>query len=483
MADKALTAYALVAPTSDDTVLGEQNGLVKRFAVSDLAAGAALADAGGAGLIGFDASETYAAGTVGSKLGEIISVKDYGAVGDGVTDDTAAIQAAIDTGKNVFRPAGTYKTTGTLTISTSYQRFYGPGVLVPTGAFDAVTFNGGAIGCELDAVMNCAGQTGHAFKVDNAHRIRIKRLILNSGYQVGYMQQANVVTVDWVYAANLRGTYAYKWFGNALLRSDVLVFKFSLVSFATGIFGDGLVWDGNCNSLIVHYFGVVNPGYGLKVVDTSGGGAPLISRIYDLEVDYPRDNGIHIEAGYDHDLIGVYSQGSTAGSGIYVGGTVPADGVRIMGGKATGNARYGIENTPRVRMGNVDLTSGANTLGEILGTSAFTAHRFEVASNAYFDMSGAVGPEFVWDANDYDIFRRSDNRRRFIIGAAEVFGFDGTRADIAVPLRIPSYTVATVPDAATFVRCTIYVSDGASNKRLAVSDGTNWRWPDGAIVS
>jgi hypothetical protein len=43
--------------------------------------------------------------------------------------------------------------------------------------------------------------------------------------------------------------------------------------------------------------------------------------------------------------------------------------------------------------------------------------------------------------------------------------------------------VATLPSAATFTQCLIFVSDGTVNKRLAISDGTNWRFPDGNIVS
>jgi hypothetical protein len=64
--------------------------------------------------------------TVQTKLRESVSVKDFGAVGDGVTDDTAAIQAAINTGFNLTFPSGTYLVNN-LTQSTSFQRFYAYG--------------------------------------------------------------------------------------------------------------------------------------------------------------------------------------------------------------------------------------------------------------------------------------------------------------------------------------------------------------------
>lgn len=51
------------------------------------------------------------------------------------------------------------------------------------------------------------------------------------------------------------------------------------------------------------------------------------------------------------------------------------------------------------------------------------------------------------------------------------------------PIVFPSYTVGTLPDAATYANSGIYVSDGTSNKRFAVSDGVAWRWPDGNIVT
>jgi hypothetical protein len=80
---------------------------------------ASTADAArGAALIGYSSTLAYAAGTVGAKLRDVVSVKDspYGAVGDNVADDTSAFTAALATGKNVHVPPGTYRITSTLNI-------------------------------------------------------------------------------------------------------------------------------------------------------------------------------------------------------------------------------------------------------------------------------------------------------------------------------------------------------------------------------
>jgi hypothetical protein len=77
------------------------------------------------GSVGNDAGDiTYTpAGTgalttdVETKLREFVSVKDFGATGDGVTDDTAAIQTALtSTGKNIVFPRGNYLITSPITF-------------------------------------------------------------------------------------------------------------------------------------------------------------------------------------------------------------------------------------------------------------------------------------------------------------------------------------------------------------------------------
>jgi hypothetical protein len=73
---------------------------------------------------------------VQAKLRESVSVKDFGAVGDGVADDTVAIQNALQSGaQSVYVPLGTYALTSnaSATISTDVT-FYGHGTFSYTGA-------------------------------------------------------------------------------------------------------------------------------------------------------------------------------------------------------------------------------------------------------------------------------------------------------------------------------------------------------------
>lgn len=71
--------------------------------------------------------------------GSSTNVQDFGAIGDGVNDDTAAIQAAITASSgSVYIPAGTYKVSDTINISSNTCVFgagVGVTILSATNAF------------------------------------------------------------------------------------------------------------------------------------------------------------------------------------------------------------------------------------------------------------------------------------------------------------------------------------------------------------
>lgn len=133
---------ATVPLTGAELVPVVQGGVTSKAQVFDL-----LSGSNGSASVGFLQSGTGAtARTAQAKLRDTVSVKDFGAVGDGVTDDTAAIQAAINTGLPVFAPAGTYKITSTLTFSETSSIFRGAGM--------------------EETVFSCNGVTGAVFKVN-----------------------------------------------------------------------------------------------------------------------------------------------------------------------------------------------------------------------------------------------------------------------------------------------------------------------------
>jgi hypothetical protein len=102
--------------------------------------------------------------------GAPINVKDYGATGDGTTDDTVAIQAALDVGDNIVVefPAGTYKLTSALEVDNSNTILRGYGATLnmvgTTGSWVeedvyAILING-AIATQQDVIIEGFKFTG-----------------------------------------------------------------------------------------------------------------------------------------------------------------------------------------------------------------------------------------------------------------------------------------------------------------------------------
>jgi hypothetical protein len=151
--------------------------------------------------------------TAQAKMRDVVSVKDFGAVGDGVTDDTAAIQLAINTGFSLYFPAGTYRVSS-LTQSTNSQRFVADGdvtisknangpIITSSGSFvemSGIRFSGAGFtgdnlvfsgnGCRFlncgsrDAAGRALKATGGATQISGSNPIWATTDATASGYDI-----------------------------------------------------------------------------------------------------------------------------------------------------------------------------------------------------------------------------------------------------------------------------------------------------------
>ena len=113
-----------------------------------------------------------------------INVKEYGAKGDGTTDDTAAIQAAVNavrgTGRStVYFPPGTYMIRGSYKNSGGVVLKSNMDLLFDQATVKAIRTDSSSIGAIfLTAPMNDHTQTSY----NGAHDIRFVNMIFDSGY-------------------------------------------------------------------------------------------------------------------------------------------------------------------------------------------------------------------------------------------------------------------------------------------------------------
>ena len=135
---------------------------------------------------------------VEDKLAQTVSVKDFGAVGDGLADDTVAIQAALSSSAgSIYFPKGTYTFSSPLIAANfSGVRVYGDGqnaaVLKWTGNNTDVPFT-------LNGVTNAVfdGLTFRGKSTTQSDTPVLFRLIQSTGlYPTGYVKLSNCAFED-----------------------------------------------------------------------------------------------------------------------------------------------------------------------------------------------------------------------------------------------------------------------------------------------
>lgn len=161
--------YKYVVADANNVTLRTWDNIGGSVVASDLAQDLANTtdNTKGDALIGFKQSNSAGflsgavARTVNTKLQEIISVKDFGAVGDASTDDTAAIQAALNAlnvngGGSLYVPFGTYMITSTLQVYSNTRIFGdGPGSIIKSNNM-SITAGAWPFGNQTILVMDSA---------------------------------------------------------------------------------------------------------------------------------------------------------------------------------------------------------------------------------------------------------------------------------------------------------------------------------------
>lgn len=216
----------------------------------------------------------------------------------------------------------------------------------------------------------------------------------------------------------------------------------------------------------------------------SGGPAGRIDRP-GMTVGAP-DSGLYLPATGELAAVAAGNEmlRATSAGTITLAGPTTAPALRVVAAASTANQvevrSAATGNAPSVAVAgndaNVNFTLAAKGTGVVRlqtrGATALEVNATGTPGNYVRVNATAAGstPQLIAQGSDTNV-------------GLQLAGKGTGVVNVVGPFQLATYTVATLPAAASYARGVVYVSDGAANKRLAVSDGTSWRWPDGAVVS
>ena len=288
--------------------------------------------------------------TVQDKLEEYISVKDYGAVGDGVTNDTAAIQAALTyaSGKQIgiYVPGGRYLVTSPLTLNvtgSTSNAIYGDG-----NGVSVIMLNTGGNGININYTGNWwlfdvpPGSTACAFRnltftTTNTFVAGSKCLAFEGVCLEGRPTRQTIIENIEFQGFN---SFGQGW-ATQLWLHDMSAVTISSCKFTMGPNqqGDGIVWSGTAQAnspvdvrITACGFIYGNRGIYLTGVGTEGMyivNTDFVGCNYGIYVDVAAESGLHVSNGHMNTIKrGLYLNGMIGGtiSGILFYQNVPSGG-------------------------------------------------------------------------------------------------------------------------------------------------------------
>ena len=345
------------------------------------------------------------------------SVKDYGAKGNGVADDTSAIQAALNAKGNIWLPPGTYMVTAPLLFKQDtylHGAGYGPApnsiiYINYTGAAYPLQFDGANVATWIyncmveDVYIDASGWTGggratHLINLTAAYSSRLCRVTvdgMDAAKSVIRVSKCNHIELN-----TFRATIPMVT-GIDVTSADGYINSLLLQSCDIELAATGVKFTGSTNpitcTMISPYFEACSSNY----IDWNSSHSQSNLTVLGGHIDaMTGSTGVKIRQS-NCSLLGLSVIGSST-YGVDLAGASSHNGIHIIGGIYVGGvndpSNYATtNNTTKVNVGGGDVRGSATGTGANMATTGVAvAFDYGMEDSTYFVNITGNANETFW---------------------------------------------------------------------------------------